>query len=130
MSRIAAKQGDLIVAVDTHLEQPPGPVSPVPMPNPFSAPITTGVSANVLIGKRPAATLGSGGTNLPPHIPKIGTFVNPPTNRATIITGSGTVLINKKPAAGMGDVAITCNDPTPLPVGRVIVPGDTVFVGG
>ncbi len=125
----AAKQGDLIVAVDTHIEQPPGPVPPIPLPCPFSAPITTGLSADVLIEKRPAATLGSGGTNMPPHIPKIGTFVNPPTNQATIIAGSATVLINKKPAARMGDSAMTCNDPAPLPVGTVIVPLTTVMIG-
>ena len=129
MGPLAAKQGDLIVAVDTHLEQPPGPSSPVPMLNPFSAPLTNGLSADVTIEKRPAATVGSGGTSLPPHIPKVGTFVNPPTNQGTIIMGSMTVLINKKPAARMGDVAITCNDPAPLPVGNVIVPGGTVMIG-
>lgn len=125
----AAKQGDMIVAVDIHLEQPPGPVPPIPMVSPFMAPIMTGLSTDVMIEKRPAATLGSGGTSLPPHIPKVGTFINPPTNQGTIILGSFTVLINKKPAARMGDSAMTCNDPSPLPIGNVIVPGGTVMVG-
>ena len=125
----AAKQGDLIVAVDTHLEQPPGPVPPIPMVSPFSAPITNGLSADVMIEKRPAATLGSGGTSLPPHIPKIGIFVNPPTNQGVIVIGSTTVLINKKPAARIGDVALTCNDPAPLPIGNVIVPFSAVMIG-
>ena len=125
----AAKQGDMIVAVDTHLEQPPAPGSPVPLVNPFSAPLTTGLSADVYIEKRLAATVGSGGSNLPPHIPKIGTFVNLPTNQGIISLGSMTVLINKKPAARMGDSAMTCNDPAPLPVGNVIVPGSTVMIG-
>ena len=125
----AAKQGDLIVAVDTHLEQPPGPVPPIPMVSPFAAPITNGLSADVMIEKRPAATLGSGGTSLPPHIPKVGIFVNPPTNQGVIILGSTTVLINKKPAARIGDVAMTCNDPAPLPIGNVIVPFSAVMIG-
>ncbi|MBC6445518.1 MAG: PAAR domain-containing protein [Alphaproteobacteria bacterium GM202ARS2] len=125
----AAKQGDLIVAVDTHLEQPPSLVPPIPLVNPFSAPITTGLSADVMIEKRPAATLGSGGTSLPPHIPKIGTFVVPPTNQGTIIMGSTSVFINKKPAARIGDPALTCNDPVPLPVGSVIVPFSAVMIG-
>ncbi|MGI9498513.1 MAG: PAAR domain-containing protein [Geminicoccaceae bacterium] len=129
MGAPAAKQGDMIVAVDTHLEQPPGPVPPIPMISPFSAPIMNGLSADVIIEKRPAATVGSGGNSLPPHIPKIGTFVIPPTNLGTIILGSFTVLINKKPAARMGDVALTCNDPAPLPIGNVIVPGGTVMIG-
>ena len=129
MGMLAAKQGDLIVAVDTHLEQPPGPVPPIPMTSPFSAPITNGLSADVMIEKRPAATLGSGGTSLPPHIPKIGVFVNPPTNQGVIILGSTTVFINKKPAARIGDVAMTCNDPVPLPIGNVIVPFSAVMIG-
>lgn len=129
MGQPAAKLGDMIVAVDTHLEQPPGPVPPIPMVSPFVAPITTGVSTDVLIEKRPAATLGSGGTSVPPHIPKVGTFIIPPTNQGTIILGSFTVLINKKPAARMGDTALTCNDPAPLPVGNVVVPFSTVMIG-
>jgi uncharacterized Zn-binding protein involved in type VI secretion len=116
----AAKLGDKIVAVDTHIIQPPGPTAPVPVPHPFVGIITGGVSSNVFINGAPAATLGSTATNLPPHIPIGGTFVNPPTNQATIISGSPIVMINGKPAARAGDTAITCNDPAPLPVGTVV----------
>jgi len=124
----AAKQGDQIVAVDTHLIQPPGPVPPVPVPHPFVGLIDGGLSSDVKIMGMPAATANSTATNTPPHLPIGGTFVSPPANRATIQTGSATVLINGKPAARSGDTALTCNDPTDLPVGTVVAVG-TVLVG-
>nr|WP_272425651.1 PAAR domain-containing protein [Polyangium jinanense] len=43
--------------------------------------------------------------------------------------GSGSVFIENKPAARMGDPATTCNDPADAPNGRVIASG-TVFIGG
>lgn len=120
MSQPAAKQGDRVTAVDTHLIQPPsGP--PVPVPHPFDGVIDGGLSHNVRINGRPAATVGSTATNTPPHIPQGGTFVNPPTNQGRISTGSSTVRINHKPAARADDTALTCNDPVPAPVGTVVV---------
>lgn len=124
----AAKQNDQVVAVDIHLIQPPGPVPPVPVPHPFNGLINGGLSTDVKIMGVPAATLGSTATNNPPHIPIGGTFVIPPTNQGTIIKGSGTVRINKKPAARAGDTANTCNDPAPLPAG-IVQAGGTVFIG-
>jgi|SRR6185369_15859592 uncharacterized Zn-binding protein involved in type VI secretion len=130
MSKPAAKFGDRIVASDTHLVQPPGPVPPVLVPGlPFSGMINNGLSSDVLIENKQAATLNSTATNLPPHIPPGGTFVNPPTNQGRIITGSTTVFINNKPAARAGDTALTCNDPIPLPVGKVVATS-TVLIGG
>jgi uncharacterized Zn-binding protein involved in type VI secretion len=67
--------------------------------------------------------------NTPPHIPQGGPFQVPPTNQGRIITGSATVLINGKQAARNGDTAMTCNDPTDMPVGTVVATG-TVFIGG
>jgi uncharacterized Zn-binding protein involved in type VI secretion len=128
MGQPAARQGDRIVAIDTHLIQPPGPSSPVPVPHPFSGIIDGGVSADVTIGGMPAATVNSTATNAPPHIPIGGTFVVPPTNRATVATGSATVTINGQRVARAGDRARTCNDPVELPVGTVIAVG-TVLVG-
>lgn len=128
MGQPAAKQGDQVVAVDTHLIQPPGPVPPVPVPHPFVGLIDGGLSSDVKIMGMPAATANSTATNTPPHLPIGGTFVSPPANRATIQTGSATVLINGKPAARSGDTALTCNDPTDLPVGTVVAVG-TVLVG-
>jgi uncharacterized Zn-binding protein involved in type VI secretion len=125
----AAKQGDQITALDIHLIQPPGPVSPVPTPHPFKGTIDGGLSGNVNIEGRPAATLGSTATNTPPHIPLGGTFVIPPRNQGRIIRGSATVFINSKPAARAGDTALTCNDPVDLPVGTVVAQS-TVFIGG
>jgi len=129
MGQPAAKQGDQIVALDTHIVQPPGPVPPVPVPLPFSGIIDGGLSGNVNIMGMPAATVNSTATNTPPHIPPGGTFVNPPSNRGQIIRGSATVFINNQPAARAGDTALTCNDPTDLPVGTVQAVG-TVFIGG
>jgi len=125
----AARQGDRITAVDTHLIQPPGTAPPVPVPHPFNGIIDSGVSHNVTIGGAFAATVDSTATNTPPHIPIGGTFVAPPTNKATIIAGSTTVTINGKPAARAGDQARTCNDPVELPVGTVAAAGQ-VFIGG
>jgi len=125
----AAKQGDQVVAVDIHLIQPPGPTSPVPTPHPYNGLIDGSLSSNVNIMGMPAATMNSTATNTPPHIPIGGTFVNPPSNKATIIKGSATVMINKKAAARAGDTALTCNDPVDAPVGTVVAVG-TVNIGG
>jgi uncharacterized Zn-binding protein involved in type VI secretion len=130
MGQPAAKQGDQIVAVDTHIVMIPSPGGPVPtpLPHPFTGMIAGGLSANVKIMGMPAATLGSTADNLPPHIPQGGPFQKPPTNKATIMIGSPTVLINGKPAARNGDMAMTCNDPMDLPVGKIIAVG-TVMIG-
>lgn len=131
MGQPAAKAGDQIEAVDIHIvlvvEGPD--VVPTPEPLPFSGIIDNGLSENVVIMGMPAATVGSTATNEPPHIPIGGEFQDPPTNQATIVSGSGTVMINGKPAARMGDTAETCNDPAPEPIGTVIAES-TVMIGG
>jgi uncharacterized Zn-binding protein involved in type VI secretion len=124
----AAKQGDTVTAVDMHMIQPPPPSTPVFTPHPFSGIIDGALSADVKIMGLPAATMNSTATATPPHVPIGGTFVKPPSNRATILTGSPTVLINGKPAARSGDPAMTCNDPADLPVGSVVAAG-TVLIG-
>lgn len=129
MAQPAARQGDRIVAIDTHLIQPPGPTSPVPVPHPYSGVIDGDVSPDVTIGGAPAATAGSTATNTPPHLPIGGSFVTPPSNRSTIVTGSLTVTINGKAAARAGDTAKTCNDPVDLPVGTVVAVGQVVIGG-
>jgi|SRR5215213_8347599 len=125
----AAKQGDKVTAVDIHPIQPPGTSPPIPVPHPFNGIIDGSLSSDVKIQGMPAATLNSTATNTPPHIPQGGTFVTPPSNRATIIKGSATVFINNKPAARSGDTALTCNDPVDAPVGTVVAVG-TVNIGG
>ena len=129
MGQSAAKQGDRITATDIHLIQPPGPSSPVPVPHPFSGIIDSALSSDVNVQGMPAATLNSIATNTPAHIPQGGSFVKPPSNRATIVKGSATVMINSKPAARAGDTALTCNDPVDAPLGTVVSQG-TVFIGG
>lgn len=130
MGQSAAKQGDQITAIDTHIiliPSPGGPV-PTPLPHPFSGIINGNLSSNVTIMGMAAATQGSTADNLPPHIPQGGSFQTPPSNRGQIMTGSATVMINGKPAARNGDTAQTCNDPVDLPVGTVIAVG-TVLIG-
>ena len=132
MGQPAAKQGDQIVGTDTHIVMVAGPGSlvPTPLPHPFAGVINGETSSDVNIMGMPAALEGSTAENLPPHLPTPpGTaFQSPPSNKATIQVGSGTVKINGKPAARHGDVAATCNDPSDLPVGNVVAVG-TVFLG-
>ncbi|MBX5457205.1 MAG: PAAR domain-containing protein [Thermogemmatispora sp.] len=131
MGQPAAKQGDQITAMDTHivLIPSPGGTVPTPLPHPFTGIISGNLSSNVMIMGLPAATQGSTADNVPPHVPQGGPFQRPPSNRGLIITGSATVLINGKPAARNGDSATTCNDPADLPVGTVVAVG-SVLIGG
>jgi len=125
--------GDQIVAVDIHIiliPAPPGPPVPTPLPHPFAGIIDSGCSNDVKIMGAGAAVVGSEATNTPPHIPQGGPFQKPPMNKGKIIRGSATVKINGKMAARMGDTAMTCNDPSDLPVGTVIGTAVTVMIGG
>jgi uncharacterized Zn-binding protein involved in type VI secretion len=130
MGQPAAKQGDQIVAVDTHIVVLPPPAPPAPLPHPFAGIISGGLSSNVKIMGMPAATVGSTADNTPPHIPTPpgNSFQKPPSNKATIQLGSPTVKINGKMAARNGDMAMTCNDPADMPVGKIIAVG-TVMIG-
>src|SRR5262245_14833972 len=131
MGQPAAKQNDQVMATDTHIVMIPSPGGPVPtpLPSPFVGLIDGSLSSDVNIEGKPAAVQGSTATNTPSHIPAGGPFQKPPSNRATIQLGSATVLINGKPAARNGDIALTCNDPADLPIGQVIAVG-TVLIGG
>jgi uncharacterized Zn-binding protein involved in type VI secretion len=131
MGQPAAKQGDQVLATDTHIVMIPSPGGPVPtpLPSPFAGILDGSLSSDVLIGGMAAAVQGSTATNTPAHIPSGGPFQKPPSNKAQILIGSATVLINGKPAARNGDTALTCNDPADLPVGQVVAAG-TVLIGG
>lgn len=131
MGMPAAKQGDQVMAMDTHIVIVPG-VGPMPLPHPFAGQLNGGLSKDVKIMGKAAATAGSTADNSPAHIPTApGTaFQKPPANKGTIKMGSATVKINGKDAARMGDKAETCNDPADQPIGTVIVPGPaTVLIG-
>jgi len=129
----AAKQGDKILATDTHIVMvpaPPGSPVPTPLPHPFVGVLNGGLSSDVKIMGMPAATVDSTADNTPAHIatPPGTAFQSPPSNKATIKIGSPTVKINGKMAARNGDTAMTCNDPADLPAGQVIAVG-TVSIG-
>lgn len=118
----AAKEGDHVVATDTHL------CSGVPTPVPFDGLLDAELSPDVLAEHKHVAVVGSVATNTPPHVAPTGSFDIPPHDTATVVVGSGTVFANHKPLARNGDVAKTCNDPVDRDVGKVVAES-TVLVG-
>lgn len=131
MGQPAAKEGDQIMATDTHIILIPaaaGATVPAPLPHPFIGILDGELSSDVNIMGMAAATVDSTATNTPSHIPQGGPFQSPPSNKGTIKMGSATVKINGKDAARNGDMAETCNDPSDMPVGTVIAVG-TVMIG-
>src|SRR3954454_6696260 len=107
MGQPAAKKGDQITAIDTHIVMvPAGPsLVPTPLPHPFAGLINGGLSSDVNVMGMAAATGGSTADNTPQHAPTPpGTsFQAPPANKGTIKVGSPTVNINGKQAARNGD---------------------------
>jgi uncharacterized Zn-binding protein involved in type VI secretion len=130
MGSPAAKQGDIVSGMDTHILMIPSPGGPVPTPTPmpFVGTISGELASSVSIDNMAAATKGSTADNIPSHIPAGGTFQKSPANKATVQEGSATVFLEDKPAARMGDPAMTCNDPEDAPNGTVIA-SSTVFIG-
>ncbi len=126
----AAKEGDLVMATDTHIVMIPSPGGPVPtpLPSPFAGQIDGGLSEDVFIEGKAAAVQGSTASNQPPHIPAGGPFQTPPADKGTLEVGSATVFVNGKPLVRHGDTATTCNDPADLPAGSVVAVG-TVYAG-
>lgn len=100
----AAKQGDQVVGVDTHIIMIPTPGGPVPtpLPNPFTGMLDGGLSSSVKIMGMPAAIVGSTASNMPPHIPMGGPFQKPPANKGEIIMGSPNVMIANGGGGGGG----------------------------
>lgn len=131
MGQAAAKQGDQVTGTCIHILMIPaaaGAPVPTPLPHMFMGIISGNLSANVKVMGMPAATLGSTADNTPPHIPMgPGPFQIPPRNKATIITGSPTVMVNGKPMARLSDTAMLCADPVDIPTGSVVSVG-TVMV--
>ena len=132
MRQAAAKQGDQILALDTHivLVQAGTALVPTALPHPFTGIINGSLSSNVNIMKKPAATVDSTADNTPAHLPTLPgqSFQNAPTNLATITGGSASVKINGKAAARNADAAETCNDPKDEAVGLVVAVG-SVLIG-
>ena len=132
----AAAANDKVVGVDVHIVMvpaPPAPPVPTPLPHPFMGKLDDGLSSDVQIGGQAAATVDSVAHTFPPlHLPTPpGTaFQNPPANQGKVFMGSMTVLIDGKPAARMGDIVKTCNDPTDMPVSTIMSGNPMVLIGG
>jgi hypothetical protein len=126
----AAKRGDRVLAIDTHIVMVPSPAGPIPtpMPMPFCGVIADGTSPDVIIDEQPSAIDGTKATNAPAHMPTGGSFQKAPSNEARLQASSKTVIVNDKGAGRANDQAMTCNDPTDAPNGTVIAVG-TVFIG-
>jgi uncharacterized Zn-binding protein involved in type VI secretion len=124
-----AKEGDQVVGVDTHVVMIPSPAGavPTPMPMPFSGVLQEALSSSVFVDEVGVALVGSVANNVPPHLPMGGPFQTPPSNRATISTGSPSVFVDGKAVARLSDSAKCCNDPTDLETG-VVIAASTVFV--
>ncbi len=125
MGQPAAKKGDRVAGTDTHILMVPSPAGPVPTPTPmpFGGALDGALSSTVLVGGQPAATSGSTASNVPAHAPTAGPFQRPPSNKATVACGSGTVFIDGKAAARSGDGAVTCNDPQDAANGTIVACG-------
>jgi uncharacterized Zn-binding protein involved in type VI secretion len=132
MGQPAANGSSTAVAVDTHIVMVPSPGGPVPtpLPHPISGRLDGAQISTVKIAGQPAAVAGSTATNAPSHVPTPpGTsFQKPPANQGKVAAGSATVKIAGQSAARNGDPVTTCNDPSDVPVGKVIAVG-TVRVG-
>ncbi len=111
---LAAKNFDIVMGVDVHLIQPPGPVPPIPIPHPFIGMLFDPmdfipfVGASVYVNGIPRAQAGSAGKNLPVHIPIGGTFIKPIGNECEVFMGSATVLVEGSPFARMGMPVLSC----------------------
>lgn len=123
-----AKFQDHVVAVDTHLVIPEGGSKPEPIPLPFDGQLVEGLSPDVLAENRAVALVGSVARQAPGHVVAPKSFAKPPSNQATVVVGSPTVLANSCPLARASDAALTCNDPADLPIGTVVA-GGTVLSG-
>jgi uncharacterized Zn-binding protein involved in type VI secretion len=132
MGQPAAKEGDQVMATDTHIVMVPSPGGPVPtpLPHPFSGTLDGGLIETVKLAGQPAGVTGSTATNSPSHIPTPpGTsFQKPPANRGSVANGSATVMLGGQPAARAGDPVTTCNDPADAPVGTLAAAG-MVLIG-
>ncbi len=107
----------------------PNPATGAPQPGPpmpFSAPLTVGTVANVTIGGKPAAVMGSSGVNTPPHVGlhPADPFMIPTTEIGRVVSGSPTVTIGGQPAATATSSCTCCATP-----GQLVPTVMTVLIG-
>jgi len=125
----AVVAGDRITgdcAVHT-VPSPTGAPMPAPAPLPFAAPLATALASTVTIEGRLAAVQGSTGLNVPPHpgLHPGDPFLAPPTQQGRVVTGSGTVRFDGRPAAYTGCPVTVCA----AVAGRVTGTATTVSIG-
>jgi uncharacterized Zn-binding protein involved in type VI secretion len=116
--RLAARQGDHIVAVDLHKQ------GDSVVPAPYRGELREALEPGIRVNGRAAARLGSGSVRGHTMRYNCGTD----TGIGTVTGGSAKVYLNGKPAARDGDSALTCTlggHPTPP---RVSVSGGNVWV--
>jgi uncharacterized Zn-binding protein involved in type VI secretion len=106
MGAQAIVAGDKITGqCPSHLMPNPATGAPQPAPPmPFSAPLTMGTVATVLIGGKP---------NVPPHVGlhPSDLFLAPPQQVGRVTSGSATVMIGGKPAATAQSTCTCCSTP-------------------
>jgi RHS repeat-associated protein len=148
----AAKALDPLLGIDIHIMQPPGPVPPVPLPNPYIGMVfdpmdfVPFLGATTRIAGLPRAQAGSAGQALPPHLPIGGVFVKPPSNESEIFMGSAIVSIDGDAASYMALPVLSCvcvgmpaiprlkkkkkTVSLVLPLTKVLAIPSPVFIGG
>jgi uncharacterized Zn-binding protein involved in type VI secretion len=118
------KQFDIVLGVDIHIIQPPGPVPPVPVPHPFVGIVYDPMEfvpilgASNMVNGIPRAQAGTTVKATPPHFPIGGVFVKPPSNDGEIFMGSMSVPIEGEPFPFLGAPVLTCQDAGMLPIPR------------
>ncbi|MEM9696268.1 MAG: PAAR domain-containing protein, partial [Myxococcota bacterium] len=80
MDKPAAKLGDEVMGIDTHIVMIPSPGGPVPTPLPtsFKGPLMESLCSSVEVENMPGATKDSVALSNPPHVPAGGPFQKPP----------------------------------------------------
>jgi uncharacterized Zn-binding protein involved in type VI secretion len=111
----AVKHTDMIVGMDQHLVQPPGPVPPVLVPIPVAGLVMDPAdyqegACTVYINGLPRARAGTTCLLCPPHVPVGGMFVKPPTHETELAEGSSTVLFDGEAASQLGHRVLGCHD--------------------
>lgn len=96
------------------------------MPMPFSGLLRDKLSQRVFVDHKAVAVVDSVANNTPPHLPFGGSFQTPPSNKAVVSSGSGTVFADHKALARAKDGASCCNDPSDAETGHIIASGSVI----
>jgi uncharacterized Zn-binding protein involved in type VI secretion len=127
MGAPAIVMGDRITGICAIHQIPAAAGAPTPgPPMPFSAPITMGTVATVLIGGKPAVVMGCSGLNTPPHVGLHASdpFMAPPAQIGRVVSGSATVMFGGQPAVSATASCTCCVTP-----GTLVPSVMTVLIG-